>query len=129
MKSIVYVLAVLSSLVPVYAQTIHIANSNPGAAGGTNVYLGPDAINLAAVAASDGDIIYVIPSNVAYNYLQLNGKSVSLIGGGFNPDSPGGAVSTITAVSTLASNIRLSGLVVTGNFEFGGSYSNILIEK
>lgn len=129
MKSIMYALVLLCCFATAFSQNIFIANSNPGAAGGTRVFTGQSAIINAIAAASNGDIIYVVPSNVYYFQFSLFGKSVSLIGGGFNPDKPGGPLSTIENIFGLAGNIRVSGLVVTGTVRFAGAFSNIIIEK
>ena len=42
------------------AQTLYVANNNPGAASGINVFIGTAAIADAMAAASNGDIIYVV---------------------------------------------------------------------
>jgi len=52
------------------AQTTWIANNNPGASGGTNVFTGAAALTLATASASDGDIIYVVPSGISYDDLE-----------------------------------------------------------
>jgi hypothetical protein len=115
-----------------FSQTIYIANSAVGAVAGTNVFTGANSINLALAVASNGDIIYVVPSSVTYNTVSL-AKSVNIIGGGFNPDKPGALRSTVGSVQpgTGANNIRISGLVVSSGITFGSgvSLSNILIDK
>lgn len=117
------------SVAPSFGQTIYIANSAPGAIGGTNVFTGSNSINLALAAASTGDIIYVVPSSVVYTTPTLGGKGVTIIGGGFNPDKPGGLRSTVGAVYANANNFRLSGLVITSELNIPGSFSNIMIDK
>ena len=112
-----------------YAQTTFIANSNPGATGGTNVFTGVNSINSAVTAAANGDIIYVVPSSVTYNGPSLNGKQVSIIGGGFNPNKPSGAVSTVSGIYANANNFRLSGIVFTTDVNIPGPFSNIMIDK
>jgi hypothetical protein len=123
---------VLLFSIPSFSQTIYIANSAVGAVSGTNVFTGANSINLALAAASNGDIIYVVPSSVTYNTVSL-AKSVNIIGGGFNPDKPGALRSTVGSVQpgTGANNIRISGLVVSSGITFGSgvSLSNIMIDK
>jgi hypothetical protein len=114
---------------PAFSQTIYIANSNPGATGGTRVYTGTSAIINAVAAASNGDIIYVVPSSVTYSGPSLNGKSVTIIGGGFNPDKPNGVTSTLTGIYANANNWRVSGLVFNSEINIPGSFSNIMIDK
>jgi len=128
MKKNFNVLALLLFFAPAYSQTLFIANSNPGAVGGTNVYLGANAINSAIASAVAGDIIYVVPSGVTYSGVVLN-KSVTIIGGGFNPDKQGGNVTTLSSVNVSANNVRISGLHVMGDIYFSGSFSNIMIDK
>ena len=128
MKKILCMLAFVLFVVPAFTQTIYIANSSPGAVGGTNVFTGSNSINSALAVAVTGDIIYVVPSSVAYGSPSLNGKGVSLIGGGFNPDKPGGALSTLSGIYANANNFRLSGLVIEG-VNIPGSFSNIMIDK
>ncbi len=123
---------ILVGSIGAFSQTIFIANSAVGAVGGTNVFTGTNSINLALAAASNGDIIYVVPSSVTYNTVSLV-KSVNIIGGGFNPDKPGALRSTVGSVQpgTGANNIRISGLVVSSGITFGSgvSLSNIMIDK
>jgi hypothetical protein len=110
------------------SQTTYIANSNPGAAGGTNVFTGSNSINAALAVAVTGDIIYVVPSSITYGTPSLNGKGVTLIGGGFNPNKPGGALSTLGGIYGNANNFRASGLVIT-DLNIPGPFSNIMIDK
>ena len=132
MKKIQVVILTLCLAVTGFSQTIYIANSAVGAVGGVNVFTGTNSINLALAAASTGDFIYVVPSSVIYNTVSL-GKSVNIIGGGFNPDKPGALRSTVNSVQpgTGANNIRISGLVINTGITFGSgtSVSNIMIDK
>jgi hypothetical protein len=117
-------------VLPAMGQTTWIANSAPGAVAGTNVFTGANAINNAIAAASNGDIIYVVPSGVVYSTPSFNGKQVSLFGGGFNPSNPSGGVSALGGVYLNANNVRLSGLVVlSGGVNMAGSFSNIIIDN
>ncbi|MEX2234450.1 MAG: hypothetical protein WD824_19950 [Cyclobacteriaceae bacterium] len=129
MKKLFFTLAFVLSVAPAFTQNIFIANSNTGAVGGTNVFTGANSINAALVPAVTGDIIYVVPSSVVYNTPSLNGEGVSLIGGGFNPDKSGGALSVLASVIANANNVRLSGLVINQEVNFSGSFSNIMIDK
>ncbi|MEX2234449.1 MAG: hypothetical protein WD824_19945 [Cyclobacteriaceae bacterium] len=70
---------------PVFSQTIYIANNNPGAVPGVNVFTGNAAIGDEIAAASDGDFIYVTPSGTIYNATNIT-KSLTIFGAGFNPD-------------------------------------------
>jgi hypothetical protein len=132
MKTTLIFLLSLGLYATVFSQTIYIANSAAGAVGGTNVFTGANSINLAIAAASNGDFIYVVPSNVTYGGVSL-GKSITIMGGGFNPDKPGALRSTVASFSlaTGANNSRISGLVISGQLAFGGgiNYSNIMIDK
>jgi hypothetical protein len=116
-----------------YSQTIFIANSNPGAVPGTNVFTGANAINNATAVAASGDVIYIIPSGVIYNTPTLT-KRLTLIGGGYNPNKPGGAISTINGINIFDSGngSRVSGIVAVGNVQFnagGPAVSNIMIDN
>jgi len=132
MKTILLLIAVICNGIAGFSQTIYIANSAVGAIGGTNVFTGANSINLALAAASNGDIIYVIPSSVTYSTVSLF-KSVKIMGGGFNPDKPGALRSTVNSVvpGTGANNIRISGLVINNGITFGSgtNLSNIMIDK
>ena len=114
----------------VNAQTTWIANANTGASTGANTFAGMDAVTQAMTAASDGDVIYVVPSSNVYDAIQVT-KGVSLLGGGFNPQNPGSPVSTIAAVDLRASNVRISGVRVMGTINSGipGPISNIMIDE
>jgi hypothetical protein len=131
MKKLLFPIVVLFFTIPSFSQTIWIANSAVGAVGGTNVLTGNNSINLAIAAAAPGDIIYVVPSNVTYSLGTLN-KSVTIFGGGFNPDKPGALRSTVAGFNFVAgvTNVRLSGLVTTTQIAFGGTgTSNVMIDK
>ncbi len=111
------------------AQTTWIANANPGAPTGTNVFLGVTAINDAIAAASNGDVIYVVPSSTLYNTVTVS-KSVSIFGGGFFPQDPGKPVAKINGVALAASNSRISGVHIAGNLtSSAASIGNIMIDR
>ena len=123
--------SVLLSIISVvgFPQTVRIANSNPGAVSGVNVYTGGTSINQAITASANGDIVYVVPSSIVYNEARFDGKNVTLIGGGFNPDKPGAARSTLSSVYLNANNVRLSGLVINSALNIPGAFNNIMIDK
>jgi len=129
MKQIFRTLMVMLLAAPSFGQTIFIANSAPGAIGGTNVFTGSNSINLALSAAVTGDIIYVVPSSVTYSAPSLNGKGVTLIGGGFNPDKPAAARSLVSGIYANANGFRLSGIEFTTDLNIPGIFSNIMIDK
>lgn len=128
-KNVLFGLVCLLPVLTGFSQTIYIANNNPGATGGTHVFTGGNSIGDALNAASDGDIIYVVPSISDYFFDVSVTKSVTITGGGFNPDRPGSPVSRITGTIYVAhDNVRLSGLVVS-RVGFNGTLSNIIIDK
>ena len=127
-RILLFFIITLAVLQPLCAQTTYIANSNPGASGGVNVFTGTNSINLALAVAVTGDIIYVAPSSVIYSNPTLGGKGVTIVGGGFNPDKPGGALSRLGSVYANANNFKLSGLVIN-DVNIPGAFSNIMIEK
>ena len=60
------------------AQTIRIANNNPDATPGVNVYTGSDALQDAIDAAASGDIIYITPSLTSYGSVQMVDKGLTI---------------------------------------------------
>ncbi|MEX1238727.1 MAG: hypothetical protein WEB30_03390 [Cyclobacteriaceae bacterium] len=128
MKKIFCALALLFSVATGFSQTMYIANSNTGATGGTNVFTGANSINVAITAAAAGDIIYVVPSSVLYTDPIID-KSVSLIGGGYNPDKPGSSVSSMSSLSINTNDVRISGLVMINYVTHQGLLSNIMIDN
>ncbi|MEO9870483.1 NosD domain-containing protein [Ekhidna sp.] len=119
------------------AQTTRIANNNPGATGGTNVYTGTDALQDAIDAAVSGDIIHVVPSAEDYNDGMIDGKSLTIIGIGLDPTSDIGLRSLVDEIrldNTGASGSRISGLHVSRvsmaiSTTFAHTVSNVLIEN
>lgn len=116
-----------------YAQRIIIANNNPGAPGGVNVYFN---LQQAIDTANPGDIIHVIPSVVEHDDVVIN-KSLTILGVGFNPDKTIGTRSEIANISLEgagSSNTRISGVIVSQDIHLGTSddtytISNIIIEN
>lgn len=127
-KIITSTLSLIISVVG-FSQTIRIANSNPGAVSGVNVYTGVTSINQAITASANGDIVYVVPSSIVYSQARFDGKNVTVMGGGFNPDKPGAARSTLNSVYLNANNVRLSGLVINSGLDIPGAFNNIMIDK
>lgn len=63
------------------AQTLLVANNNPGAATGVNVYTGSTALQDALTAAASVapfDIIYVVPSSIAYGTITID-KGITIL--------------------------------------------------
>jgi len=103
------------------AQTLRIANNNGGAATGTNVYTGVNALENAIAASASGDIIYVVPSSVGYGGNDINITfPLTIFGVGINPTKDVGLKSIIDvncftcAIEVNSSNVRLSGLWIEG---------------
>lgn len=95
------------------AQTIRIANNNPGATPGTNVYTGTSALQNAVTASVSGDIIHIIPSSISYGNTTVLNKSLTLLGIGLNPEKDIGQrsiVGDITLNGATSSGSRISGL-------------------
>ena len=93
-----------------HAQTLYVANNNPGAAAGINVFTGTTAIADAMIAASNGDIIYIVPSQVQHPNVTIT-KELTLFGIGLSPNKDLAALSVVGDVIINASNVRFSGLV------------------
>ncbi len=117
------------------AQTVYIANNNPLAVGGTNVFTGATALTDAIAATSNGDIVYVVPSGTSYGDIGAISTEISIFGAGLNPDQTTPDNSTIQQVVIGASNVRLSGLVINRDptdgsaISFGGTFANITIDN
>jgi len=92
------------------AQTLFVANNNPGAATGTNVFTGANAIRDAFTASVAGDIIYVVPSPTTYGSLSIT-RAITIFGVGIRPSKDLGAKSLVGLINIDADNVRLSGLV------------------
>jgi len=110
-KMIFLVIGLVSAAVITHAQTIYVANNNPGAATGVNVFTGATALQDALDAAADGDIIYLIPSVVLHPSITIN-KGITIFGIGIRPDKDVGLKSQIGGtISIEAANVRISGLI------------------
>ena len=132
LQNLFIVLLFAGAIGSLQAQTIRIANNNPGAPGGTNVYTGNDAIQNAINASSSGDIIHVIPSSIDYNNFTIN-RGVSIYGIGTNPDKEGNKSSKVDIVYSTSGNWVLSGMRINDylRLAYAGStsHNNILIEN
>lgn len=133
MKNIVFlVCGLLTAAVITHAQTIYVANNNPGAATGVNVFTGTTALQDAIDAAADGDIIYVVPSLLLYESANIV-KELTVFGIGLRPDKNLAAKSDVSWIYIDASNVRVSGLVSAGiylgNNSTNTTFSNIIIEN
>lgn len=113
---------------PALSQTIHIANNNPGAVTGTNVFVGNTAFADAIAAAVSGDIIYVVPSGSTYGAVNVD-KPLTIFGAGFNPDKTNSVTSKCQNITIAADNVRLSGLVVGPMVQVQAGFTNAMIDK
>lgn len=96
-----------------WAQTTRIANNNPGASGGVNVYVGATALQNAIDASVSGDIIHVIPGTVSNGNVVITNKSLTILGVGLNPQKGLGTrslVGDIQVSGAASSGLRISGV-------------------
>lgn len=116
------------------SQTLIVANNNPGAATGNNVFTGVDALRDAIAAASANDIIYTVPGNTSYGDIAI-GIPLTIYGAGLQPDSDLGARSIIDMIEIDASDVRISGIrnttdeVRLGWNSSGNNLNGIIIEN
>lgn len=115
------------------AQTLIVANNNPGAASGTNVYTGSTALQDAIAAASTTapfDIIYVVPSNVAYGQITID-RGLTIFGIGIRPDKDLSAKSQVGPIYINSSDVRISGIIgpSNGGIFMGWSVSDITYSR
>lgn len=114
MKTLTLLLAL--SAFAASAQTIRIADNNPNAPTGPNIYTGTNALQNALNAAAVGDIVYVQPSLTAYPAITIN-KRITLRGIGFNTgkDLPlNSSVVSITLTNTADNTTNASGTTIEG---------------
>jgi aspartate 1-decarboxylase len=133
MKRIFYLILIFIAPRLLVAQTLFVANNNPGAVAGVNGFVGNNAIQQAINTSANGDIIYVVPSSVNYNSILVN-KEVTIFGIGIRPDKALGVASTSGIIDIDASNVRLSGMTANnyvriGNNSNGTTLNNIIIEN
>lgn len=137
MKKILPVVIALVLCVTVNAQTIYIANNNPGAPSGVNVFTGSTALQDALDAAVTNDIIHVIPGPTSYGNVIVDDKSITILGIGLNPQKNIGSRSLVGDISLNnpgASGSRISGLHFTklriaNNNVTSYTISNLLLEN
>lgn len=94
---------------------------------GVHVFTGANAVGDAMAAASDGDIIYVVPSGTTYAATGVS-KSLTIFGSGFNPDKANSATSKLINITVTANNVRLSGLV-SSFVQVASGVTATLVEK
>jgi hypothetical protein len=129
-----FIILSAGSLASVQAQTIRVANNNPGATAGVNVYVGATALSDAITASVNGDIIHVMPSSVSYGNITID-KSLRIYGIGSNPDKQGSKVSTVDYlyIADAGDNSTISGLNVNYYLYFGNAgnqtINGVLIEN
>jgi len=133
MKKIIFLVGgLLITALITQAQTIYVANNNPGAATGVNVFTGATALQDAIDAATDGDIVYVVPSLLRYEDANII-KELTVFGIGLRPDKNLAAKSDVRWINIDASNVRISGLISIGislgNNSADTTFSNIIIEN
>lgn len=94
-----------------FSQTIYKVDSNPNATTGDHVYTD---LQECIDAASDGDMIHIIPAADNYGTITIN-KELHLVGSGWVPDNQSGLISNIFQINFDAgsSNSTLNGLVVS----------------
>jgi hypothetical protein len=99
---------------------IWVANNNPGAATGTNVFTGSTALQdaLSNATLANGDIIYVVPSVTSYGTITIT-KEVTIFGIGIRPLKDIANRSLLGLVNINASNVRLSGLILDNDLQLG----------
>lgn len=95
-----------------FGQTTYIANNNPGAVTGVNIFTGATAFSDAQSAATDGDIVYIVPSGTNYGDIILS-KELTIYGGGYNSGNQTGLKSLIQSLQINVSNTRTSGIHLT----------------
>ena len=83
-----------------YGQNLLVANNNPGAASGVNVFTGSTALQDAITASANGDIIYVVPSIINYGNIAID-KGITVFGIGIRADKNLGAKSIVTRIDIM----------------------------
>ncbi|MGL1888851.1 MAG: hypothetical protein OCD76_20230 [Reichenbachiella sp.] len=129
-KSLLLTFVGLIALSTYASSAILVANNNPGAPTGTNVYA---TLTSAIANATAGDIIYVIPSSINYGDITVD-KSLTLFGAGLIPDKDLGLKTKVDNLYIDASDVRISGIIGTGEWCLGRyitsqTISNITIEN
>ncbi|MFL0354635.1 hypothetical protein [Xanthomarina sp. GH4-25] len=81
----------------------------------------------ALAAASNGDTILIQPSATSYGNINIT-KSITVKGMGYAPVLNNGESSYIGSASINASNIKLTGMNISGGIAGGSGISNLLVE-
>ncbi|MEQ9403327.1 MAG: hypothetical protein RIM99_07080 [Cyclobacteriaceae bacterium] len=134
MKKLSLILIAVLSVSLTWAQTTYVANNNPGAPAGTNVFTGTNALQDAINAAVSGDIIHVIPGPNSHGDVTIDGKTLTIIGVGLNTQGAKSLVDDIELNNTGASGSRISGLhfqrlLLANDNTMVHTVSNILLEN
>lgn len=107
---------------PAAAQTIHIADNNANAPAGANVHA---TLQGAIDAASDGDIIHVVPSPAIYGSVTIS-KQLTIYGIGHTPDKDVATTARVSGIVLNKTDITsdASGTIISGlSFAGGGIIS------
>ena len=100
-----------------FSQTIYKVDSNPNAPTGDHVYSNlQDCID----AASDGDIIQIIPAVDHYGDVKIN-KELHLVGSGWVSDNQSGMISKVNSIvfeSSTANGSTLNGLTLIADYSY-----------
>ena len=135
MKRSILLSFILFAAFGAWAQTTRIANCQPGATGGVNVYTGATALQDAINASVTGDIIQVIAGTVSAGNVTIAGKGLTILGVGLNPGKVLGTRSLVgnITLNSGSSGTRISGLHMGILFlaQAAGGYniSNLLVEN
>lgn len=114
-----------------HAQTTFIANNNPGAVTGVNIFTGATAAQDAIAATTDGDIVYLVPSGTNYGDLGSISNEITIYGIGLDPPQAAAVRSTVSKLRFNASNIRISGITFSATDALGfiASFGNTMIDN
>lgn len=107
----------LFSTASLFSQTIYKVDSNPNAPSGDHVYTD---LQECIDAASDGDIIQIIPAVDHYGDVQIS-KELHLVGSGWVPDNQSGANTKINSIvfeSNTSNGSTLNGLTFIANWSY-----------
>ena len=127
------ILGVILFAFDAFSQNILIADNRPSRPLGAHVYIG---LQEAIDAATDGDIIHLMPSAINYGNVTVN-KELTIYGIGFSPDKDGPQKAWVDNMSLVdgASNTRVSGINISTALYIGNSIganysvSNVFVEN
>jgi len=117
MKKLLSILILGTVPFVVTSQTLYVANNNPGATSGVNVFTGGTALQDAIAAASTTapfDIIYVVPSSVAYGLITID-RGITIFGIGIRPEKDLSSRSQVGPIYINSSDVRVSGIIGPSN--------------